>query len=97
MPCRRPALRLAFLRRCYHNESMPNVLVRDLPEDIHATLQQRAERRGQSLQQYLTSELTRLAERQTPEELFARVSRRRGGKVGLAQAVDDLARERPAS
>jgi len=76
---------------------MPNILVRDLPEEIHATLRHRAERRGQSLQQYLASELTRLAERPTPEELFARVSRRRGGQVGLAQAVADLAGERPAS
>jgi antitoxin FitA len=76
---------------------MPNVLVRDLPEEIHAALQRRAERRGQSLQQYLTFELTRLAERPTPEELFGRVSRRRGGRVGLERAVADLARERPAS
>lgn len=76
---------------------MPNILVRDLPEEIHATLQRRAESRGQSLQQYLASELSRLAERPTPEELFARISRRRGGRVGLSQAVADLAEERPAS
>ena len=76
---------------------MPNVLVRDLPEETHATLQKRAERRGQSLQQYLASELVRLAQRPTPEELFDRVSRRSGGKVGLAQAVADLVGERPAS
>jgi plasmid stability protein len=76
---------------------MPNVLVRGLPDEIHATLQQRAERRGQSLQQYLATELTRLAERPTPDELFARVARRRGGRVGLRQAVADVAGERPAS
>ncbi len=76
---------------------MPNILVRDLPDEVHATLQHRAEDRGQSLQQYLASELTRLAERPTPEELFARVSRRRGGRVGLAQAVADLSGERSAS
>jgi len=76
---------------------MPNVLVRGLPAEIHATLQNRAEQRGQSLQQYLASELTRLAQRPTPEELFGRVSRRRGGKVGFTQAVADLAGERPAS
>jgi plasmid stability protein len=92
-----PLGRLLPGSQCFHNASMPNILVRDLPEEIHATLQQRAERRGQSLQQYLASELTRLAERPTPEELFARVSRRRGGRVGLAQAVADLAGERPAS
>lgn len=82
---------------CYQNASMPNVLIRDLPDEVHAMLQHRAERRGQSLQQYLTFELARLAERPTPDELFDRVARRHGGKVGLAQAVDDLAEERPAS
>lgn len=76
---------------------MPSILVRDLPEETHATLQQRAERRGQSLQQYLAAELTRLADRPTAEELFGRVSRRRGGRVGLTQAVADLVGERPAS
>ncbi|MEY2523470.1 MAG: antitoxin FitA, partial [Ilumatobacteraceae bacterium] len=40
---------------------MPNVLVRDLPDDVHASLQRRAEETGQSLQQYLATELTRLA------------------------------------
>jgi plasmid stability protein len=79
------------------NESVPNILVRDLPDDVHRALQDRAEHRGQSLQQYLSSELTRLAERPAADELFERVSRRRGGKVGLAQAVADLDDERPAS
>ena len=66
---------------------MTNVLVRDIPEEVHAALQRRAERRGQSLQQYLAGELARLAERPTVDELFDRVSLRRGGKVGLAQAA----------
>ncbi|HKY16242.1 MAG TPA: hypothetical protein VJM33_15050 [Microthrixaceae bacterium] len=76
---------------------MPNILVRDLPDEVHGALQQRAERQGQSLQQYLTNELTRLVERPTPEELFASVGRRRGGRVGLDRAVTDLEGERPAS
>lgn len=76
---------------------MPNVLVRDLPDEVHAALQHRAEQRGQSLQQYLAGELVRLAERPTTEELFERITRRRGGKVGLDQAVADLDGERPAS
>jgi plasmid stability protein len=73
---------------------MPNVLVRDIPEDIHAALQRRAERRGQSLQQYLAAELRRLAERPSPEEVLDRIDRRQGGRVGLAQAVEDLAEDR---
>ena len=78
-----------------HNESMPNVLVRDIPDAVHSALQQRAESRGQSLQQYLAIELKRLAERPSVEEVLDRIDRRRGGRVGLAQAVNDLAEERP--
>lgn len=73
---------------------MPNVLVRDIPDDVHAALQQRAKRRGQSFQQYLTAELTRLASQPSVEELFDRVQRRRAGRVGLRTAVEDLDAER---
>lgn len=73
---------------------MPNVLVRDLPEDVHAALQRQAERRRQSLQQYLVAELRRLAERQSISDVLDRVESRRGGRVGLRQAVEDLGEER---
>jgi antitoxin FitA len=73
---------------------MPNVLVRDIPDDVHAALQRRAQNKGQSLQQYLAAELTRLASQPSVEELFHRVGRRRGGRVGLQTAVDDLDAER---
>ena len=73
---------------------MPNVLVRDIPDAVHAELQRRAEQRGQSLQQYLASELKRLVERPTLEEVLDRIERRRGGRVGLSQAVQDIAEER---
>jgi hypothetical protein len=73
---------------------MPNLLVRDVPDDVHAALQRRAERRGQSLQQYVSGELRRLAERPSPDEVMDRIERRRGGRVGLRQAVRDLAEGR---
>ncbi|MCL2396294.1 MAG: hypothetical protein FWC87_16615 [Acidimicrobiaceae bacterium] len=73
---------------------MPNILVRDLPDEIHAALQRRAQRRGQSLQQYLAGELRRLAERPSLDEVLDDVDRRQGGTVGLRQAVEDLAEER---
>lgn len=74
-----------------------NVLVRDLPDDVHAALQRRAERRGQSLQQYLAGELRRLAEQPTVDEVLEQIEQRRGGAVGLEQAAEDLrdARARP--
>ncbi len=71
-----------------------NVLIRDLPDDVHAALQRRAERRGQSLQQYLAGELRRLASQPTVEELLEQIDQRRGGSVGLAQAAEDLREER---
>lgn len=78
---------------------MPNVLIRDLPPEVHAVLVRRAEAAGQSLQQYLVAELARLASVPTPQELFARLERQaaqRGnrGRVGLGTAVSDLAEER---
>jgi hypothetical protein len=77
-----------------HNESMPNVLVRDLPAEIHAELMKRAQAKGQSLQQYLAGELTRLAAMPTLETVFARIEKRSGGRVGLDQAVHDLSADR---
>lgn len=75
---------------------MVNVLVRGLPDEVHEALQQRAARSGHSLQQYLVLELTRLAERPTLEELLDRIDKRRGGRVGLRQAAQDLTDERAA-
>lgn len=73
---------------------MPNVLVRDLPDDVHADLQRRAEERGQSLQNYLVAELTRLAHTPTMAQVLDRISRHRGGRVGLATALADLDADR---
>ena len=73
---------------------MPNVLVRDLPDEVHAGLRRRAEEAGQSLQQYLATELTRLASTPTMDDVLARISRRHGGRVGLDRAVADLDTER---
>ena len=73
---------------------MPNVLVRDLPEDVHGALLRRAEAAGKSLQQYLMSELTRLATTPTLDQILERISSRAGGRVGFAEAVEELSSER---
>lgn len=59
-----------------HTASMPNVLIRDLDPTVHSVLTARAEARGQSLQQYLTAELTQMASRPTLAELFTEIERR---------------------
>jgi len=75
---------------------MRSILVRDLPDEVHAALADRAARRGQSLQQYLAGELARLAERPSLDEVLDRIDRRRGGKVPLAVTADTVAEERAA-
>ena len=69
---------------------MPNVLVRNVPEDVHRTLTQRARANGTSLQHYLSTELARLAETPTLDEVIARIERRSLGTVKFGQAVADL-------
>lgn len=73
---------------------MANVLIRNLPADVHASLQRRAEAAGQSLQQYLTNELSRVAQSPTIAEVMERIEQRSGGRVGFETAVDDLNDER---
>jgi antitoxin FitA len=73
---------------------MPNILVRDLPDEIHAGLQRRARAAGQSLQQYLAAELARLATTPSMSEVMERIGQRKGGRVGFAAAVADLDAER---
>ncbi|MBA3528423.1 MAG: hypothetical protein H0T91_03775 [Propionibacteriaceae bacterium] len=73
---------------------MPNVLVRDVPDDVHAELQRRAQLRHQSLQQYLAAELRQLAERRSVSEVLDEVESQQGGQVGFAAAVADLDEER---
>jgi antitoxin FitA len=75
-------------------QAMMNLLVRDVPDDVHRVLQRRAKSHGQSLQQYLSSELTRIAERPSLAEVLDRIDRRSGGEVGLARAAKDVAEER---
>ena len=65
-----------------HTVSMPNVLIRDLPPEVHAVLASRAEHNGQSLQQYLTQELTRLARARTNAELMDEITAR-GNRMHL--------------
>jgi hypothetical protein len=87
---------LAVALRCKHMQACPNVLVRDVPHDVHAALQRRAERRHQSLQQYLASELSDLAGHKSIGEILDEVEAQQAGRVGLQTSVADLDEERSA-
>lgn len=51
---------------------MPNVLIRDLDPGVYSVLTARAQERGQSLQQYLSGGLARIAARPTLSESLSR-------------------------
>jgi hypothetical protein len=56
---------------------MPSVTIRDLPKETHAELTERAQVAGKSLQEYLRSELIRLAELPDAQTWVERVRRRK--------------------
>lgn len=53
---------------CLHNASMPNMLIRNVDDRLHARLVAHAKADGQSLQQYLLARLEAFAETLTARE-----------------------------
>ncbi len=66
---------------------MPSIQVKDVPEDVHATLRRRAAVAGQSLQEYLLARLVEDAHTPTLDELLDRAGGRAGGRVGFKAAA----------
>jgi plasmid stability protein len=54
---------------------MPNVLIRNVPDDVHARLRERAARSGRSLQEFLRREVERLSTEPSLEEIFEEARR----------------------
>lgn len=80
-----------------HTASMTNVLIRDVPDDVHGELLRRAEAAGQSLQQYLRAELARLVSRPTMAEILDRLDAEASATIGFADTLeqrDQARRER---
>ena len=96
-PARRGAIGETFERertvRMY-NACMPNVQIREVPDDVHAALVRRAELAGQSLQQYLAAQLAAIVATPTIDEMIARIEGRPKGRVSRASAIAALQDER---
>lgn len=75
---------------------MPSIQVKDVPNEVHATLRKRAAAAGQSLQEYLLAHLIDAATTPTVEEVLARAGERAGGRVPLRDAVKAVRAERDA-
>ena len=97
-PCFRPrSLRLDNNLYVMHNECMPLIQVRDVPEDVRDELARKAAFAGKSLQSYLLGELTKLSERPSMAEIVARNqarARATGSTVTMSDAVAAVRAER---
>jgi antitoxin FitA len=73
---------------------MTSVQIKDVPEETHAVLRQRAAAAHQSLQEYLRAWLIREASQPTVEEVLDRAGGRSGGSVPLDSAVESIRSDR---
>lgn len=73
---------------------MPSIQVKDVPDDVHATLRRRAASAGMSLQEFLLARLTDEARTPTLDEVLDRAGGRAGGRVPLRSAVRAVRAER---
>ena len=73
-----------------YNACMPNVQVRDVPEEVHEALARRAKRAGQSLQQYLSAQLALIASTPTLDDVLDQIEHRSKGRLTSQDAVAGL-------
>ena len=71
---------------------MKMVQVRNVPDDVHRKLKERAAREGTTLSNLILREMERIANRPSPEELFERIRTRT--PVGGPSAADLIRSER---
>ncbi|MCZ2839896.1 FitA-like ribbon-helix-helix domain-containing protein [Modestobacter sp. VKM Ac-2985] len=69
-----------------------SMTIRDVPDETRDELAARAARAGQSLQEYVRAQLTALAKRPSPEDLWDRVQQRvqETGTALSAEVILDL-------
>ena len=60
---------------CCQIAGMPTLTIRNLPDELHATLKLRAKRNHRSVNQEVIAELSLAITQETPEETNARVER----------------------
>jgi len=85
---------LAFWRQWRQNGAMPSVQIKDVPEETHRIMRERAARAHQSLQEYLRSRLIAEARQPTMDEVFDRIAVRRGGTVTFSAAASQVRKDR---
>lgn len=79
-----------------YDDPVPSIQVKDVPDDVHATLRSRAAAAGMSLQEYLLGRLVDEARTPTLDEVLDRAGGRAGGKAPLTSAAKAVRRDRDA-
>ena len=74
--------------------AVPSIQVKDVPDEVHATLRSRAAATGMSLQEYLLARLEDDANTPTLAEVLDRAGGRAGGRVPLDSAVEAVRADR---
>ena len=70
------------------------IQVKNVPDEAHAILRQRAAASGQSLQEYMLSWIERVTSRPTVDEVLTRIGHRSGGHLSAAEVVQQLRGDR---
>jgi antitoxin FitA len=73
---------------------MKMIQIRNVPDDLHRSLKERAAREGTTMSDLILTELPRLAHKPSPEQLLERIQRR--SAVPGPAVADLLAEERAA-
>jgi antitoxin FitA len=73
---------------------MPSIQIKDVPEETHAVLRQRAAAARQSLQEYLRGRLIDEASTPTVDEILHRAGGRAGGSIPFSVAAEALREDR---
>ena len=82
---------VATCSACLHNASMPNILIRNVPPDVHARLTAAAKENGQSLQQYVLGLISTPSKRMSHAETIAWLRGRREQMArDLTAATDSM-------
>lgn len=77
-----------------YDACMPNVQIREVPDEVHNELIRRAQLAGQSLQQYLSAQLAAMVATPTLDDVIARIEHRPKGRLSRADAVSAITDER---
>lgn len=73
---------------------MATIQIKNVSENAHAVLRQRAAAAGQSLQEYMLAWIERAASRPTVDEVIERVGHRSGARLSSDDVVRQLREER---